>query len=339
MNLFASINEGLKTVHRNYQILFLHFSFLFLSFFGLFFVLSIPLGILFVVFGIDLTDILKGSFIEILFSSIKLFKKFLIFALILSLTLLIYIFLVIGTWVYLFSGTLGVMFDFLSRGEIFRFSNFHSHGKKHFWKVFIFTPVSIILLVLTSLILGLLSDLSAYFVKFIKPLGHSISVFFSVFLYLSIMIIGLSLFISWITLSLFGYFSMVTKDMRVMQAFREAKGIIFSKPNTLVRALLLFVIYLLTGGFILSLSSLFALIPSLGAFLVAIYHIVTQFAHVYITMVLIASFFSYYLKLTEVSQEATPRSDTSKEVSEQDQPPPQEEAPQRPENQSSREPS
>lgn len=333
MNLFASINEGLKTVHKNYQILFIHFAFLFLAFFGLFFVLSIPLGILFVVFGIDLTDILKGSFIEIVFSSIKLFKKFLILAIVLILSLLIYVILVLSTWIYIFSGTLGVMYSYLSSGELFKIKIFHFFGKNFFWRVSFYSFFSLILLIIISLILGIVSDISTYLVKFIKPHSHSISVFFSVFLYLSILILALALFIFWLSITMLGYYIIIVKNFKATQALKEAKNMIFSNPQCLTRSFLLFVIYLLTGGFILSFSSLLAIIPGLGTFLAAIYHIVTQFAHVYITMVLFASFFSYYLKLTETLQTVSEDSGTSQSVLEQEQSPHQEDNPQQSQNQ------
>lgn len=134
MNFFTCINDGLKTVHKNYQLLFIHFSFLFISFFGLFFILSIPLGILFVIFGIDLTDILKGSFIEILLSSINIMKKFLIFAIIFIISLVIYVILIVSLWIYIFSGTIGVMCQYLQEGKVFNLKSFHKYGKRFFWK-------------------------------------------------------------------------------------------------------------------------------------------------------------------------------------------------------------
>lgn len=334
MNIFVSINEGLKTVHKNYQILFLLFAFLFFSFFGLFFVLSIPLGVFFVIFGVDLTDILKGGFFEILFSSIKLFKKFLIFALILSLTIVLYLLAVIVTWGYLFSGTLGIMHDFLTKGELFSLSKFNLYGRRYSLRILMLTPISVSLLVLISLFISFISDLSNYFVSLIKPFSHFLSVFLSVFLYLCIMIVGLSLFLIWISLTLFSFFGVVSRDFRTFEALKEAKSIVFSNPNIPLKALLLFVIYLLTGGFILSLGSLFAVIPNLGAVIAALYHIITQFAHLYITTLLVASFFSYYLMVTKPSQVATQNSDISQADSQQAQAHHQEVSPQSPETQS-----
>jgi len=68
---------------------------------------------------------------------------------------------------------------------------------------------------------------------------------------------------------------------------------------------LLFIIYILTGGIILSFSSLLAIIPNIGTFLVAVYQFIIQLAHVYISMVVFAAFLSYYIRQVAFSVEAS----------------------------------
>jgi len=334
LNIFSSINEGLKTVHKNYQILFIHFAFLFVAFFSLFFILSIPLGVLFVIFGIDLTDILKGSFIEIIISSINLLKKFLIIAVVFLLSLVIYIIFVISLWIYIFSGTLGIVYQYLERGIIFNLKDFHHYGKKFFWKIGAYSIFSALLFFSFTFILGLISDLSSSFIELLRQYSHSVYIFFSVFFYLTILISALIAFIIWISFTLIGYYGIVAKNLTALQAIKETKKYILLNPNSLFRAFLLFVIYVLTGGFILSIGSIIAIIPTVGALLVAVYQFLTQFAHIYITMVIFTAYFAYYLQTGgDFSQEATQGSDTYQEVPLPQQVPPQESPPQESQNQ------
>lgn len=297
MNFFTCINDGLKTVHKNYQLLFIHFLFLFVSFFGLFFILSIPLGILFVIFGIDLTDILKGSFIEILLSSINIMKKFLIFAIIFIISLLIYAILIVSLWVYIFSGTIGVMCQYLQEGKVFNLKNFHKYGKKFFWKTGFFALFSVLIFICLTFIFGFISEISSKIVNFLNHYSHTLSVFFNVFIYLSMLLTGIMVFILWITSTLFGFFGIFIKNLTVRETIKESRKLIISYPQSLGRAALLFVIYILTGGLILSFASLLAIIPHIGTILLAAYQFITQFAHVYISMVVFAAFLSYYIKL------------------------------------------
>lgn len=295
MNFFTCINEALKTVHKNYQLLIIHFLFLFVSFFGLFFILSIPLGILFVVFEIDLTDILRGSFFEIVSSSIKLLKKFLIFAIIFLLTLLIYVVFVVSLWFYIFSGTIGIMSQYLQERKSFNFKDFHRYGKQFFWKIAFFTIFSVVVFIFLTVLFGFISETNSKIVNFIEHYSHTLSVFFNVFLYLIILITGIAVFILWITYTLFGFFGIFIKNLTVRETIKKTGKFIVENPNCLGRAGLLFVIYVLIGGVILSFGSLLAIIPHIGPILLATYQFITQFAHIYITMTVFAAFLSYYL--------------------------------------------
>jgi len=333
LNIFSSINEGLKTIHKNYQILFIHFAFLFVAFFSLFFILSIPLGVLFVIFGIDLTDILKGSFIEIIISSISLLKKFLIFAVVFLLSLIIYIFFVVSLWIYIFSGTLGIIYQYLEKGIVFNFKDFHHYGKKLFWKMGAYSVFSAFLFLILTFILGLISDLSSSFIELLRQYSHSVYIFFSVFFYLTMLISALIAFIIWISFTLIGYYGVVAKNLTTLQAIKETKQYIKLNPNSLFRAFLLFTIYVLTGGFILSIGSIIAIIPTVGTLLAAVYQFLTQIAHIYISMVILTSYFAYYLKTGNLYQEATPTSDIYQEVPQPEQILPQESLPQESQNQ------
>lgn len=323
MNFFSCINDALKTVHKNYQLLFIHFAFLFVSFFGLFFLLSIPLGILFVVFGIDLTDILKGSFIEIILSSINIMKKFLIFAIFFILTLIFYVVSIISLWIYIFSGTIGIMCQYIKERTVFNLKSFHRYGKSFFWKVGFFSLFSAFIFICLSFLFGFISEMSSKIVNFLSHYSHGLSVFFNVFFYLTILLIGIITFITWITYTFFGFFGIYIKNLTVVETIRETKNLIVSNPQSIGRAALLFVIYILTGGVILSFSSLLAIIPHLGTILVAVYQFITQFAHVYISMVVFAAFLSYYIKLdASLSVQGQEQVPAPEEVQQQSQIPP-----------------
>lgn len=319
MNFFNCINDALKTVHKNYQLLLIHFAFLFISFFGLFFILSIPLGILFVIFGIDLTDILKGSFIEIFLSSINIMKKFLIFAIIFILTLFLYVILIISLWIYIFSGTVGIMYQYLKEKITFNLKDFHQYGKRYFWKVGFFAMFSAFIFVCLTLLFGLVSEISSKIVNFLSYWSHAVSLFFNVFIYLSILLAGIIVFLLWITFTLFGFFGIFIKNFTIKETIKETRKLIILYPKSIGMAALLFGIYILAGGVILSFSSLLAIIPHIGAVLVAAYQFIIQFAHIYISMIVFAAFLSYYTKLVYHKDSEPEQVPPSQEVQQQEQ--------------------
>ncbi|GAQ94781.1 hypothetical protein TAGGR_1967 [Thermodesulfovibrio aggregans] len=319
MNFFTCINDALKTVHKNFQLPLIHFAYLFISFFGLFFILSIPLGILFVIFGIDLTDILKGSFIEIFLSSVHLMKKFLIFVIIFIVTLLVYVLLIVSLWIYIFGGTIGIMYQFLKENVTFNFKDFHQYGKKYFWKVAFFATFSFLIFICLTLIFGFVSEINSKIVNFLSSFSHSVSVFFNIFIYLSALLVGILAFLIWITFTLFGFFGIFVKNFTVKDTIKETKKLIVLYPQSIGRAALLFLTYILAGGVILSLSSLLAIIPHLGPILVAVYQFITQFANIYISMIVFAAFLSYYIRLVSHKDSEQEQAPPSEEVQQQHQ--------------------
>jgi len=248
-------------------------------------------------------------------------KKFLIFAIIFIISLFIYAILVISLWVYIFSGTIGTMYQYLQKGIAFNLKDFHQYGKKFFWKVDFFAMFSAFIFICLTFAVGFISEMSAKVVNLVNQWSHAVSVFLNVFIYLSLLLAGVIAFILWITYTLFGFFGIFIKNLTVKETIKETKKLIVLYPQSLGRAALLFLIYILAGGVILSFSSFLAIIPHIGTILVAVYQFITQFAHIYISMVVFAAFLSYYIRL-----------DASRTDSEPEQAPPSEDIPQQSQN-------
>lgn len=294
--------------------------FLFISFFGLFFILSIPLGILFIIFGIDLTDILKDGFFNMVLSSINLMKKFLVFAIIFLFCLFVYVILVFGLWVYILSGTIGIMSQFLQKGITFNSKDFHRFGKQFFWRAGFFTIFSALIFITFSFIFGFIGEISSKTTAFLSHFSHTVSVFFNVFSYLTILLTSILVFILWITYTLFGFYGIFIKNFSVKETIKETRKILMFYPQAIGRSALLFIIYILMSGVILSFVPLFAVIPHIGSFLAAVYQFITQFAHVYVSMVVFASFLSYYLVIDSFSIKTSEQTETLPSADSQQQP-------------------
>ena len=59
MNYISVIKEGVDVANKNWQLILVQFIFMFLSFISLLIIVGIPLAIAFVIFGLDLTEILR----------------------------------------------------------------------------------------------------------------------------------------------------------------------------------------------------------------------------------------------------------------------------------------
>jgi len=192
-----------------------------------------------------------------------------------------------------------------TKGIIFNFKDFNKYGKKFFWKVAFFALFSALVFIFLTVLFGFISEISSKIVMFLNHYSHAISVFFSVFIYLCILLAGITTFILWITYTLFGFYGLFIKNFTVKDSIKENLKFIITYPQCIGKAALLFIIYILTGGIILSFSSLLAIIPNIGTFLVAVYQFIIQLAHVYISMVVFAAFLSYYIRQVAFSVEAS----------------------------------
>ncbi len=250
-------------------------------------------------------------------------KKFLLFAIFFLLTIVIYLIAVVFSWIYIFAGTLGIMNSFMQSGELFRLKNFHLYGKKYFWKTGLFSAFAAMIFLLLGLIFVLIGEFTYSLVEFMENYSHALATFLNVFFYLSILLLSLISFLLWITYTLFGCYGIFVKNYSLKEAIVEAKRTILNHPQSIGRAGLLFVTYILTGGVLLSIGSLLAIIPHVGALLAVVYQFLIQFAHIYISLVVVAAFLSYYIHM---DRELNQKNISDEEVPQPAQSPHQEES-------------
>ncbi|MFN3480458.1 MAG: hypothetical protein ACK415_08735, partial [Thermodesulfovibrionales bacterium] len=103
MTYIDSIKEGFRVINRNWQLVLIQVGAMFVSLFGFFIFIGIPLAIAFIIFGIDLTDLSKPDEIVNLFRRPSDFlSRYLGLAILLFTSLLIYIIsiFVIGVFVF-----------------------------------------------------------------------------------------------------------------------------------------------------------------------------------------------------------------------------------------------
>ena len=158
MGYIEAIKDGFRIVHRNWQLVLVHLGMVIVSFIGFLILVIIPLAIVFIKVGIDLTG-LTGikDILRVLGNPSEIISKYFWLVLIVIMSLLFYIIIAVALGIYVFSGSLGVIGRALrDRSLKFSMQAFFAEAKKLFFRLLGFTAIIGILLIAATFVLGIL---------------------------------------------------------------------------------------------------------------------------------------------------------------------------------------
>jgi hypothetical protein len=296
MNYLSIIKEGVSVANKNWQLILVQFLFMFLCFISLLVIVGIPLAIAFVIFGLDLTEILRQRDIIGVFQiAAAMLRKSLPIVLFVILGFLIYVASVIAMWIFAFAGTIGSIAKTVLNGQKFSMRFFWSEAKRLFFPVFIFSNIAGFGFAVLAMIMGLLSESARKIISVAETQEATLAVFLSIFFFLVLLSVGLLLFFVTIEMTFYGCGYLVFNRPRPFKAFRQIAGYLYRTHSAHVLLGILVLGYLVAGSLVVTITSLLALIPMVGTALAMPFQLLSQAAHGYVSLVILASIFlSYY---------------------------------------------
>lgn len=294
---FISIlKEAFSIVNRNWQLVFVQLASLFISFVSFFVIVGTPIFIAFVIFGLDLTDMLKQQdIIDALKGSTKLLGKYFGIAVIIMLSLIFYLVFNIILWVFTIGGTVGILKDYVVGGiKQFSMRQFYWDGRKLFMRLFIFTTVIGLLFVVVAFMLGLLGG-SAYDVYNSAAEGGSqIYRFFGIFLYLLLLSAGILLIVVSLALIVFGIANIVFNRHKAVDTIKLTAAYLSNNPSAILFYGILIVSYALVIFLTVLIGSPLTLIPLVGTIIAFPYQVTLYLIQAYMNLVMFAAVFIYF---------------------------------------------
>lgn len=298
MSYTSIIKEGISIVNHCWQLALLHLLSAILSFISFFLIVGIPISIAFVIFGLDLTEILRSKDLtEALQGSLGLIKKYFAMAVVIITSLLVYFTIIFALWLFTIAGSFGTIAKIIS-GEISKYTSkvFFAQGKKLFFPIFGFSALIGIILLILAFLLGILGGGISSIIEIAKRQEAVLALFLGIFFSAIIFITGLFLIFIILSLTVYGVANIVFNKISPLTAFKQTIKYIHTNPSAIGFYSILLGGSIMTIFIVLLLGSPVVLIPFLGPILSPLYQMASTLIQAYINLVVFASAFLYYYK-------------------------------------------
>lgn len=334
MTYIDSIKEGFRLINRNWQLVLIQVGAMFMSLFGFFIFIGIPLAIAFIIFGIDLTELSKPDEILSLFRRPSdLLSRYLGLAILLFTSLLVYIISIFVIGVFVFGGSLGLIARNLKEAGSFHFRTFWNEGKRLFFPLMGFTALIGIGFLALAFVLGLLGGSISALISLAKEQEAALALFLGIFFSLFLFLFGLGLILIVLSITIYGAAIIALNGEGPIAAIKKAVQYLYRKPQGLYLYCLIFLAFVMTNFAIIAIGIPMGLVPLIGPFLSFIYQLSVYFLQSYLGLSMIATILVYYYSTSEEFQKLNRNSllnptdsiqaeDTSpSEASQQEKPP------------------
>lgn len=302
MTFIEAIKDGFRLVNRNWQLVLIQLSMVFVSSIGFFIIVGIPLAIAFIIFGIDLTELANvRDIFRILREPSDILSRYLGLFLIVLSSFLLYITLVALLGIYVFGGAIGVIGNSIrERASRFNAHTFFGEAKRLFLRLLGFTSVIGIIFVLAAFFLGILGGGIAALVSFAQSQDSTLALFFGTFFSLILIIIAVVLILGILSITLYGIAALSLKGTGPLRSIKAAIQYMLRHPDAFWLYTVLFVGYLLASFLLIVLGYPFTLIPIIGTILSFPYQLISYAFETYLGLLIIAAILTYYYS-TEIS--------------------------------------
>ena len=296
MTFIEAIKDGFRLVNRNWQLVLIQISMLFISAIGAFIIVGLPLAIAFIIFGIDLTGLTDvRDVLGMLRGPSDILSKYLGLVLIILSSILLYVLAIALLGIYVFGGSIGIIGRSLRDGSLkFQMGIFFGEAKSLFLRLLGFTSVIAIIFIIAFFFLGILGGGIAALVSFAQTQDSTLALFFGTFFSLILFVIALFVILGILSVALYGMAALFFKDAGPAKSVREATRYLIRNPNAFWLYAVLFLGYLGAFFLLILLSYPFTLIPVIGTILSFPYQLISYTFQTYLGLMIIAAAFSYY---------------------------------------------
>lgn len=296
MSFFQAVREGVRTVHCNWQLILVQLAFMVLSFISFFMIVGVPIAIAFIIFGLDLTEMLRVKDVMTVFrDSAELLGKYFGIAFLIIMSAVFYVGFILISWVFTLAATMGLFAKTIRDGSSrFTLSAFFSEGRRYFGAAFVFSVLITLLFVVLAAVLGAIGSGVAVVIDFAKEREATLALFMGVFFSLLLLSVGLFLIVTALSFTVYGLASLSLNRRSSWTTMKETAQYLFAKPESIGFYGLLLGAYIVAGFVIVMVSAPFSLIPVVGALLVLPFQLATYVAQGYLGLIMLASAFVYY---------------------------------------------
>ena len=327
MTYSEAFKNGIKLVNRNLQLVAIQAGLMLIDCIGFFIIVGIPLGIAFVIFGLDLTGLKElGRVFSTLKNPMDLLTRYFGLVVIVLISLLIYITMVTTLWLFVFAGTTGIIGGaVVDPGRKFTLGGFFREARRFFVPLMWFSLLIGLIFIAAALVMGLLSGGAAAVVSAAKSQDSTLALFLGIFSSLLLILIGVVLVLGIFATAVYGVAVIYFRGEGAMRSLVTAAGYLWDRPDAFWLYVLLICGYVLTSFMLMLVVYPFSLIPFFGPIIYFPSRIVSYVIQGYLGLLIMGVVFSYYDSTSchPDDKSSSPPEDTSPfQVPGQETPPP-----------------
>jgi hypothetical protein len=318
MGYISIIKEGMKVANKNWQLILIQFFFMFLGFLSMLIIVGIPLAIAFVIFGVDLTEMLRQpDLVGVFRIAGDMLSKSLPIVIFVVLSFILYAASLICMSIFVCSGTIGLLARSIQTGQGFSLQIFWSEARRLFFPVFIYANIAGLGFTLFTMIMGILSESANQLVILAETSEAVFSEFLRIFFGLLLGSTGLLIFLFIMGITLYGFGYLAFNRPRPFRGVKQIVVYMYRNPSSLLLISVMTVIFLAVL-FVISMVSIFsASVPVIGTLLALPLNFMSQAALWYAIVIILASLFLFYyrtgylpsLPSSRTDQDISPRPD------------------------------
>ena len=299
MTYSEALKGGFRLVNSRWQLVAVQATMMLFNCVAFFVMVGIPLGIAFIIFGLDLTGITQlKDLLAVLRDPAELISKYFGLVLIVISSFLFYILMVTTLGLYVFSGSVGIIgHSIVDPSFKFGVRAFFSEAKKLFFPIMWYSLVAGLVFIFIAFILGLFGGGIAAVVSTARDQDSTLALFLGIFFSLILILIGLSLILGALAITVYGIAALFFKREGAMKSFREGFAFVWEHQNAFWLYVILLMGYVIASFIVMLIVYPFNLIPIIGTIISIPFQIVSYVIQGYLGLVVISVVFNYYFEM------------------------------------------
>jgi hypothetical protein len=296
MTYADAIKSGLKLINRNWQLVAVQAVMMIVNCIGFFVIVGIPLGIAFIVFGLDLTGLAETrDIMGLLRNPSDLISKYMGLVLIVVASFFIYLLIVTTAGLFIFAGSVGTIGGaVLDPSRKFSLKLFFTEAKKTFYPLLRFSMFMGLVFIVIAFFLGLFGGGVSAIVQSASSQDLTLSLFLGIFFKLLLGFFAISLTFGVIAVTVYGIAVLFFKTEGTVRAFRDAVTFLWNRQPAFWLSVLLTFFYFIASFILMLFSFPFNLVPIIGTLISFPLQLVLYLVQSYIGLAILGVIFIYY---------------------------------------------
>lgn len=292
MTYSEAIKGGFRLINSKWQLVAVQAAMMLLKFLGFFVMVIIPLGIAFVMFGIDLTILAETrDIMSILRNPADLMTKYVGLFIFVVVSFMFYIVLTTTLWLYVLGGSVGIIgISILDSSFKFSMRSLFSEARKLFFPMMKYALLIGLIFIAIAFAFGLFGGIITALLSLTSGQDATLGLFFKWFFRGVLAFSTICLLLLFFIVALCGIAVLTFRQEGSFKALKDAVRFLWNNEGAFWLFLIISVVYLCTIFVIAVISYPFILIPVISVFVSFPLELLSS----YLFLVFIAIIFTYY---------------------------------------------